>query len=197
MTGFDDLLTGRVMAILRGFPPAETVRIAQRAWDLGITAVEVPIGRPDQVAALRAAIDAGRERRMRVGAGTVITEEQVHVAARAGAAYTVAPGLDAAVMAASEAAGLPHLPGVATPSEAQRVVRAGATWIKGFPASSLGPSWFRELRGPFPDLCCVATGGVTAETAGSYLAAGVRLVALGSALNDPSQLDRVAQLVKQ
>lgn len=196
MISLDELLTGRVMAILRGFPPAETVRIAQRAWDLGITAVEVPIGRPDQVPSLRAAVEAGQERGLRVGAGTVIAVEQVEVASRTGAAYTVAPGLDPQVMAASEAAGMPHLPGVATPSEVQLLVRAGGNWIKGFPASSLGPSWFREIRGPFPDLRCVATGGVTAETASAFLTAGARMVALGSALNDPRQLDRVAALMK-
>lgn len=197
MTSLDELLTGRVMAILRGLAPAETVRIAQRAWDVGITTVEVPIGSPDQVASLQAAVQAGRERRMAVGAGTVITVEQIEIAAQAGAAYTVAPGLDPQVMAASEAAGLPHLPGVATPSEVQRLVRDGFGWIKGFPASSLGPSWFREIRRPFPDLCCVATGGVNAEAAPAFLAAGVRLVAVGSALTDPRQLDLLTQLAKE
>jgi 2-dehydro-3-deoxyphosphogluconate aldolase / (4S)-4-hydroxy-2-oxoglutarate aldolase len=194
-TSLDDLLTGPVMAILRGLSPAETVATAQRAWGLGITTVEVPIGAPDQVASLEAAVRAGAERGLAVGAGTVVDPAQVGVAARIGARYTVAPGYDPAVLAASTAAGLPHLAGAATPTEVQRLHRDGVTWIKAFPASVLGPAWFREIRGPFPDLTYVAVGGVNAASAASFLSAGARMVAVGSALYDPGQLEQLAALL--
>src|SRR5262245_5899936 len=117
---FDEIFgKQQIMAILRGMPERETVELASRAWDLGIDLVEVPVQTPDALPALRAAIAAGAERGHTVGAGTVITLEQVTAVAEAGAAFTVAPGLDPAVLAASTAAGLPHLPGVATPSEIQ------------------------------------------------------------------------------
>ncbi|MFC5924412.1 bifunctional 4-hydroxy-2-oxoglutarate aldolase/2-dehydro-3-deoxy-phosphogluconate aldolase [Micromonospora vulcania] len=185
----------RVMAILRGLPVAETVRLANRAWDLGIDVVEVPVATADAVAALRATVEAGSERGRIVGAGTVLDVEQVAAAADAGAAFTVAPGLDLAIADAAAARGLPHLPGVATPTEAQQALRHGLTWLKAFPAISLGPAWFRAIAGPLPQLRFVATGGLDAGNAGAFLAAGVRVVAVGSALTDPNQLNRLSELL--
>jgi 2-dehydro-3-deoxyphosphogluconate aldolase / (4S)-4-hydroxy-2-oxoglutarate aldolase len=191
---FDTIFTGRIMAILRGIPPVETVRLSQLAWSLGIDAVEVPIGRPEQVEALRAAVEAGRAVGRLVGAGTVVSAGQVLAAAEAGAAYTVAPGLDLDVLHASLEAGLPHLPGIATPTELQRAISVGCTWVKAFPASALGPSWFKDILGPFPDISLVATGGINAQSAPLFLAAGARVAAVGSALSDPAQLPELAAL---
>ncbi|MGC4861642.1 bifunctional 4-hydroxy-2-oxoglutarate aldolase/2-dehydro-3-deoxy-phosphogluconate aldolase [Micromonospora sp. DT41] len=194
-TDFDHIFgTARVMAILRGLPVAETVRLAERAWDLGIDVVEVPVATPDAVPALRAAVEAGRERGRIVGAGTVLDESQVVAAADAGAAFTVAPGLDLAIADAAAARGLPHLPGVATPTEAQQALRHGLTWLKAFPAISLGPAWFKAMAGPLPQLRFVATGGLDAGNAAQFLNAGVRVAAVGSALTDETQLDHLAKL---
>ncbi|NES13008.1 MULTISPECIES: bifunctional 4-hydroxy-2-oxoglutarate aldolase/2-dehydro-3-deoxy-phosphogluconate aldolase [Micromonospora] len=184
----------RVMVILRDLPPDETVRLAEQAWDLGIDVVEVPIRTPDAVLALRAAVEAGRRRDRLVGAGTVRTPAQVRQAAGAGAAFTVAPGLDLAVADAAVSYGIPHLPGVATPTEAQHALDHGLVWLKAFPAVSLGPAWFRAVAGPLPEARFVATGGIDADNAGDFLAAGVRLVAVGSALTDPRQIPRLAAL---
>ncbi|MEU7772563.1 bifunctional 4-hydroxy-2-oxoglutarate aldolase/2-dehydro-3-deoxy-phosphogluconate aldolase [Micromonospora taraxaci] len=192
---FDHIFGGaRVMAILRGLPVAETVRLAERAWDLGIDVVEVPVATADALPALRAAVEAGSARGRIVGAGTVLDVEQVAASADAGAAFTVAPGLDLAIADAAAARGLPHLPGVATPTEAQQALRHGLTWLKAFPAITLGPAWFKALAGPLPQLRFVATGGLDAGNAAPFLQAGVRVVAVGSALSDPSQLDRLAEL---
>ncbi|MER7590802.1 bifunctional 4-hydroxy-2-oxoglutarate aldolase/2-dehydro-3-deoxy-phosphogluconate aldolase [Micromonospora sp. NPDC127501] len=194
---FDHIFGGaRVMAILRGLPVAETVRLAERAWDLGIDVVEVPVATADAVPALRAAVEAGAERDRIVGAGTVLDVDQVAAAADAGARFTVAPGLDLAVADAAAAHGLPHLPGVATPTEAQQALRHGLTWLKAFPAISLGPAWFKAVAGPLPQLRFVATGGLDASNAGAFLQAGVRVVAVGSALSDPTQLDALATLTR-
>jgi 2-dehydro-3-deoxyphosphogluconate aldolase/(4S)-4-hydroxy-2-oxoglutarate aldolase len=194
---FDELFGAqKVMAILRGMPERETVELASRAWDLGMDLVEVPVQTPDALPALRAAIAAGAERGRLVGAGTVITLEQVTVVAEAGAAFTVAPGFDPAVLAASIAANMPHLPGVATPSELQQALRHGADWLKAFPATALGPDWFKAMAGPFPQVKLVATGGLDARLAPAYLAAGARVVAVGSALADPAQIDLLAELIQ-
>ncbi|WP_433352254.1 bifunctional 4-hydroxy-2-oxoglutarate aldolase/2-dehydro-3-deoxy-phosphogluconate aldolase [Micromonospora saelicesensis] len=194
---FDHIFGGaRVMAILRGLPVAETVRLAERAWDLGIDVVEIPVATADAVPALRAAVEAGAERDRIVGAGTVLDVGQVAAAADAGARFTVAPGLDLAVADAAAARGLPHLPGVATPTEAQQALRHGLTWLKAFPAISLGPAWFKAVAGPLPQLRFVATGGLDASNAGAFLQAGVRVVAVGSALSDPTQLDALATLTR-
>ena len=193
---FDTLLAGPVMAVLRGLPPEETVRIARTAWQLGVAAVEVPIGRPEQVPALAAAVAAGRAEGRGVGAGTVLTVEQVAAARVAGAVFTVSPGFDPDVLRASLAADMPHLPGVATPTELHRAVAAGCGWVKVFPASALGPSWFRDIRGPFPDVRLVATGGITAATAADFLRAGADVVGVGSALSDPTQLPSLVALLR-
>ena len=193
---FDEIFTGqRVMAILRGLPADETVAVAGKLWDAGVTVLEVPIGSPDAVPALKAAVDAAKERDLRVGAGTVITADQVRAAAEVGAQYTVAPGFDPLVLATSLAAGMPHLPGVGTATEVQRAWLAGCHWLKAFPAAALGPAWISGLKGPFPDVNFVATGGLKVADASTYLASGARVVALGAALADPRQRDEIGNLL--
>ncbi|WP_350347454.1 bifunctional 4-hydroxy-2-oxoglutarate aldolase/2-dehydro-3-deoxy-phosphogluconate aldolase [Agromyces sp. G08B096] len=195
-TVFEDLFAGRpLMAIFRGLGVERSLELAVTAWDLGIEVVELPIQSAEDVDALAAVVEAGRARGARVGAGTVVTVDQVEVAASAGAAFAVSPGLDAAVVRACLDAGLPPLPGVATPSEVMAAMGLGLTWLKAFPASVLGTGWFRAMRGPFPDVRFVATGGLDAGNAAEFLAAGVRVVAVGSALEDPAQLPALARLL--
>src|SRR5436309_9439570 len=126
MITFDDVFGATpVMAIFRGVGAGRAVELAERAWDLGIVCVEVPVQSPETVAALAAVVAAGAGRDVVVGAGTVTTAERVRQAADAGARFTVAPGFDHQVAAASVDAGLAHLPGVATASEIQAAARAG------------------------------------------------------------------------
>jgi 2-dehydro-3-deoxyphosphogluconate aldolase / (4S)-4-hydroxy-2-oxoglutarate aldolase len=189
---FDEILGDRpLMAILRGVPPVGAVALAEAVWDTGIGAVEVPIQTTEALEALSAVARAGASRGEPVGAGTVVTPEQVELAVTAGAAYTVAPGLDLDVLTESLAAGLPHLPGVATASEVHHAMRAGCRWVKAFPAGSLGASWLRELRGPFPDALFVATGGVTAANARDFVAAGARSLGIASAVTRPGGLAEI------
>ncbi len=192
---FDELFDGRrVMAILRGYDPARTVELCHRAWENGVDAVEVPVQRPDAVPSLAAAVSAARDIGRTVGAGTVTTPEQVAEVVRVGAAFAVAPGTDVATAEAAARTGLPYLPGVATASEVQAAARCGLVWVKAFPASLLTPAWVGALRAPFPDLRVVATGGVDARNAPDFLAAGARVVGVGSALEDPEQLPLLARL---
>lgn len=184
-----------VMAILRGFTPERTVELATAAWDLGVTCVEVPVQDDSGLDALTAAVAAGRRRGMPVGAGTVTTTDRLRWAHEAGAAFTVAPGLEVDVARASIAVGLPHLPGVATASEVQEASALGFYWLKAFPASVLGTAWFRAMRGPFPETDFVATGGMDAANAAAYLDAGASVVAVGSALEDPASLAALSALV--
>lgn len=194
---FDRIFAGApVMAILRGMPTAKSVELAVRAWELGIECVEVPVQSREAAEVLAAVAEAGAGRGRTVGAGTVTTAERLAWAVSAGAAFTVAPGLDAEVARASLDAGLPHLPGVATATDVQAARALGLDWLKAFPASVLGPDWFRAMRGPFPEVPFVATGGIDASNAGAYLAAGARVVAVGSALDDPDQLRSLADLLK-
>jgi 2-dehydro-3-deoxyphosphogluconate aldolase/(4S)-4-hydroxy-2-oxoglutarate aldolase len=198
MTGleFEEVFASApVMAILRGMGVERSVRLATTAWDLGIDAVEVPLQTPQDEAALREVVRLGAARGKIVGAGTIVSVDQIAVAQAAGARYLVSPGLDPEIVRAAQAAGIPPLPGVATPSDVQRGVALGLTWLKAFPATWLGADWFAHIRGPFPQVSFVATGGLNASNATEYLDAGVRVVAVGSALEDPTQLDKIAQIL--
>lgn len=127
-----------------------------------------------------------------VGAGTIRTPDQLRAAHDAGAAFAVSPVFDPVVLAAACEAGLPFVPGAATPTEADAAWRAGATFVKLFPASSLGPGFVRELRGPLPEIETIVTGGVDGSNAGAFLDAGAAAVGIGSALARMSRADRVA-----
>lgn len=193
---FDTAFRDRpLMAILRGMGVERSLELARTAWDLGIDTVEVPLQTPEDHEALAAVVRAGRERGKDVGAGTVLDAATVAAAARAGAAFTVSPGLDLSVVRASEEAGMPSLPGVATATEVQRAHGAGLRWLKAFPAALLGPAWFGALHGPFPEVRFVATGGMDARSAPRILEAGARVVAVGSALEDAEELGRLAEVL--
>ncbi|TAM66275.1 MAG: bifunctional 4-hydroxy-2-oxoglutarate aldolase/2-dehydro-3-deoxy-phosphogluconate aldolase [Microbacteriaceae bacterium] len=193
---FSDIFsTAPLMAIMRGMGVQRSLAVAAAAWNLGIDVVEVPIQTTDDVAALRAVVAEARERGKVVGAGTVISVEQVEVALEAGAGFTVSPGFDLEVVRASAEAGLPPLPGVGTATEVQLALKEGVSWLKAFPASGLGPGWFGAMHGPFPQANFVATGGMNAANARGFLDAGARVVAVGSALEDESQLPMLASLL--
>jgi 2-dehydro-3-deoxyphosphogluconate aldolase / (4S)-4-hydroxy-2-oxoglutarate aldolase len=193
---FDSTLgTCPIMAILRGYSAQDTLVLAHRAWDLGITLVEIPIQTDAALETLAAVAAAGRRRGAVAGAGTVLSPEQVIDARDAGAAFTVSPGFDPGVVTASLAAGLPSLPGVATATDVQLAVRHGLRWLKAFPAAALGEGWFTAMRGPFPQISYVATGGMAAGNAERFLDAGAAAVAVGSALENPAQLDQLAAMI--
>jgi 2-dehydro-3-deoxyphosphogluconate aldolase/(4S)-4-hydroxy-2-oxoglutarate aldolase len=177
------------MVILRGFSPDRTVELARTAWAQGITAVEVPVQDDEAFRALAATVAAAREAGAVVGAGTVITGQQVAKVAQTGGAFTVSPGFDPRVSAASLAADLPHLPGVATPTEVQRAYVHGHRWLKLFPATVLTPDAVSALHGPFPAVRFVATGGVDVTNAHAFRAAGVAAVSLGSSFASASSAD--------
>jgi Entner-Doudoroff aldolase len=193
---FTDVLAGQpVMAILRGLSPERTVTLAERAWDLGIDLVEVTVQTPDAVESLAAAVLAGERRGKLVGAGTVVSLAQLRQVIAARARFAVAPGLDLDLVEAAAALNLPYLPGVATPTDVQTAATAGLRYLKAFPATVLGPGWFRAMGGPFPGMRFVATGGIDATNAGEYLAAGAVTVGVGSALEDEQQLPLLAKLI--
>ena len=171
------------MAILRGFSPERTVQLCRRAAELGLGLIEVPVQDEGGVDALAAALDWGREEGQLIGAGTVISPELVDRVAGLGAAFSVAPNLDLEVAAAARSAGLPHLPGVATPTEVATAWAAGFRWQKAFPASILGAAWIKAMAGPFPGVRFVATGGVDLDNAAGFRAVGA-VIALGSAFAD-------------
>jgi 2-dehydro-3-deoxyphosphogluconate aldolase / (4S)-4-hydroxy-2-oxoglutarate aldolase len=167
-----------IVAVMRAPSVALAVTASRALGDGGVTAIEVTYTVPG---AAEAIAELSRDERLLVGAGTIETEEQAREAVAAGARYLVSPHrCDAAIDVADEA-GIPVLPGVFTPTE---VVAAAARsrLLKLFPANVGGIGLLKSLRGPFPGLAFVPSGGVTADNLGDWLAAGAVAVSAGGAL---------------
>jgi Entner-Doudoroff aldolase len=177
---FERGLSGsNMMGIFRGLPTDETLRLCKLAWDQGVDLVEIPMQSAESRETLAAVIAEGKSRGKLVGAGTIMNPEHVRAAADLGARFCVSPGLDIAVSEACEDAGVFHLPGVATASEITRALSHGHTWLKAFPASVLGADWIKAMKGPFPQVKLVCTGGMSPATMHDYISAGARAVAIG------------------
>lgn len=172
---------GKIIAILRGDFAGREEEIVAAMIAGGLTAVEVTLNSRDAFAAInRLSKRFGSE--MAVGAGTVLTPNEVHRAADAGAKFIVSPNRDLAVIEATKKLDLVSLPGCFTPSEVVEAINAGADAAKLFPANSLGPAFVKALRGPLPQIRTVPTGGVTAELVREYFAAGAWAIGAGSEL---------------
>lgn len=178
----DAIRTTRLIAVLRRIEPRHRlIALVDDLLATGVRLFEITFDSTDaagDLGAVRARVgDAGW-----VGAGTLRTEDELRAAIAAGAAFGVSPLLDPVVLAAALAAALPFVPGAYSPTEVDAAWRAGATFVKLFPASSLGPNHVRELRGPLPEIEIVATGGVDGSNAETFLAAGATALGVGSAL---------------
>jgi 2-dehydro-3-deoxyphosphogluconate aldolase / (4S)-4-hydroxy-2-oxoglutarate aldolase len=146
----------------------------------GLPVVEVTLNTPG---ALEAITQLARRDDAVVGAGTVLTVDEVDAAADAGASFVVSPDVDVAVIARAAARGLVTLPGACTPTEIRRAVTAGADLVKLFPAGPIGgPAYVGAVRGPFRDVGLVPTGGIGLGDVEGYLVAGAVAVGLSAAL---------------
>jgi 2-dehydro-3-deoxyphosphogluconate aldolase / (4S)-4-hydroxy-2-oxoglutarate aldolase len=144
----------------------------------GVEVLEVTIDTPGALAAVERAAGEGRT----VGVGTIVTAEQVNACAAAGARFVVSPGLRVDVVERALEVGLEPIPGFYTATELLAAQAAGARATKLFPASVGGPAYLRALRGPFPNVAIVPTGGVRIDEIKAYLNAGATAVALGGEL---------------
>jgi 2-dehydro-3-deoxyphosphogluconate aldolase/(4S)-4-hydroxy-2-oxoglutarate aldolase len=176
----------RLIVVLRRVEPqGRLLALAMELADAGARAFEITMdaasGEAD-VAALRGHLGARTDGPFLVGAGTVVTTEQLQAAERAGADFAVAPILDAELVRCAIQAGLPFIPGALTPTEIAAAWAAGGTFVKLFPASAVGPALVRELRGPMPEVALIPTGGVDGANAAAFLEAGAAAVGIGGAI---------------
>jgi 2-dehydro-3-deoxyphosphogluconate aldolase / (4S)-4-hydroxy-2-oxoglutarate aldolase len=177
----DRLRAARVIAVLRTPDPDSGVQAARALADGGVRAIELTFTTPGAEDAIRRArTELGDE--VVVGAGTIRDRAQLDAAVAAGAAFLVTPHLDHALLEAMLATGRPALPGTLTPSEVAAALAAGAEAVKLFPASVVGPSYIGALRGPFPDVQVVPTGGIGPEDVQPWLDAGALAVGAGGEL---------------
>ena len=174
-----------LVAILRGIRPDEVEAVAGTLVVAGFEAIEVPLNSPEPFRSIeRLARRFGAE--VLVGAGTLLDPEDADRLGDAGGRLMVSPNLDEAVLRRAAALGLVTLPGVFTATEALAAVRIGASALKVFPASVLGPAGLAALRAVLPEGTVMgAVGGVSEADFPAYAAAGFRCFGLGSSLYAP------------
>ena len=178
-------MTRPIIAILRGVTPDEAVDVARACIDAGITRIEVPLNSPDPFASIRRMADAHGDI-AEIGAGTVLTPDDVGRVAEAGGRLIVSPNCDARVIMATKAAGMASWPGVMTPTECFAALKAGADGLKIFPASLIGPAGVKAMRAVLPPDCPVyAVGGAGPENFFDWLKAGASGFGIGTALYTP------------
>jgi 2-dehydro-3-deoxyphosphogalactonate aldolase len=176
-----------LVAILRGVKPDEVLDIGHALAEATFRVIEVPMNSPQPLDSIRTLSSALGERCL-IGAGTVLSVEDVAAIAAAGGRLIVMPHADTAVIAAAKHAGLYCVPGVATPTEAFAAIRAGADAVKLFPAEQLGPVVLKAWRAVLPrELPVLPVGGIAPESMASYVAAGADGFGLGSALYAPGR----------
>lgn len=173
------------MAILRGVRPDEILDIGAALLDAGVRIIEIPLNSPEPLVSIERLTAAFGERAL-LGAGTVLSVEDVDGVAAAGGRLIVSPNTDRAVIARAIELGLDVLPGFMTPTEALVAIAAGARDLKLFPAGSIGPAHMRALREVLPaDRRVWAVGGVDASNFGQWLHAGASGVGVGGSLYRP------------
>ncbi|WP_170341839.1 2-dehydro-3-deoxy-6-phosphogalactonate aldolase [Ruegeria arenilitoris] len=182
-----------IIAILRGLDPVQAEAVGQAILDSGIDRIEVPLNSPDPLDSIGRLARAIGDRAL-VGAGTVLTMDEVEQVAAVGGKLIVSPNCDADVIARTVGLGLQSWPGVYTPTEAFTALRAGATGLKLFPGVMAGPVGLAAMRPILPKGTQVyAVGGAGPENFGDWLKAGADGFGIGSALFKPGMsVDQIA-----
>jgi 2-dehydro-3-deoxyphosphogalactonate aldolase len=178
------LTTIPLVAILRGLTPAEALPVGQALVSTGWTLIEIPLNSPQPLESIVAMAKAYPQ--ALIGAGTVLTPEDVRNVQGAGGELIVSPNFNPAVVREAARLGLICLPGVMTASEAFGALDAGATGLKIFPAEMITPAVVKALRAVLPATTVVMpVGGVTPDNMSAYLTAGANGFGIGSALYKP------------
>lgn len=185
------ILDGKIVAIVRGVSSDKIAGLAQALADGGITCIEVTFDQssPEKAQQTLDAIASIRKTlgdKVCVGAGTVMTEEQVRLAAQAGAEYMISPNVDARVIRATKALGKISIPGAMTPTEVAYAYECGADIVKMFPAGVLGAGYIKAVKAPLKHIPVVAVGGVNAGNCAEFIKAGAVGVGVGGNLVSPA-----------
>jgi len=178
-------MTYPLIAILRGLKPGETEEVVGALIETGFTAIEIPLNSPEPFRSIEIAVKMAPENCL-IGAGTVLTVDHVNRLADVGGRLMVSPNVEPDVISTAADKGMVTMPGVFTPTEALAAAKAGATGLKFFPASVLGPSGIQAIRAVLPaELEIAAVGGVSDRNFADYAAIGLRSFGLGSSLYKP------------
>ncbi|HUG46983.1 MAG TPA: bifunctional 4-hydroxy-2-oxoglutarate aldolase/2-dehydro-3-deoxy-phosphogluconate aldolase [Candidatus Limnocylindria bacterium] len=182
----DAIRRQRLLVVLRRVEPRDRLlALVDELAAAGARIFEVTFDAPtaaEDIAALRDRLEARDGGPYVVGAGTIVSDGQLAAARACGAQFGVSPLFDPPLVRGAVEGGMPFIPGAFTPTEVASAWATGATFVKLFPASAVGPQFVRELRGPLPEIQLIPTGGIDASNAPDFLEAGAVAVGIGSAL---------------
>ncbi|OLF17926.1 bifunctional 4-hydroxy-2-oxoglutarate aldolase/2-dehydro-3-deoxy-phosphogluconate aldolase [Actinophytocola xanthii] len=178
-----ELTVRRALCIIRAPAIPDPVGLAGTLVEAGLPVVEFALTTPE---APRLIEQASSVDGLILGAGTVMSAQDARDAIAAGASFLLTPGLRPDVAAEAAKRDVPLVLGAMTPTEVAAAVDLGSTAVKVFPAARLGPAYFGDLHGPYPDVPLVATGGITTENAADFLAGGALAVTAGSGVVAPA-----------
>jgi 2-dehydro-3-deoxyphosphogluconate aldolase/(4S)-4-hydroxy-2-oxoglutarate aldolase len=184
MTTLSRILNYKIVAIIRGAQTEDALHIANALCEGGVKLLEVTLNSPDALSSITR-ISTRMSEQLLVGAGTVLDAEMARAAMNAGAQFIISPSLDVETIHATKQGGAVSIPGAFTATEILSAYKNGGDIIKVFPAS-IGPSYFKDLRGPFPHIPLMPTGGVNLTNIQSFRQAGAVAFGVGSALVDTS-----------
>lgn len=177
-----ELYASRLVAVVRSESAELAIELAHAAAEGGIKFVEITFSVPG---ALDVMGELAREKRVHVGAGTVLAPQQAERAINAGAEFVVSPSLELNLVDICHGSNVACVPGAATPTEIIAARRAHADLVKIFPADLVGgPYFIKQMRAPFPDIRYIVSGGVSLKNVQEYVRAGVTGICLGSAYLD-------------
>jgi 2-dehydro-3-deoxyphosphogluconate aldolase/(4S)-4-hydroxy-2-oxoglutarate aldolase len=174
-----ELHASRLVAVVRSKSADEALALARAAADGGVTFIEITFSVPGAVDVIK---ELARRGGLHVGAGTVLAPQQAERAMGAGAEFVVSPSLELNLIALCHTANIACFPGAATATEIIAAQRAHADLVKIFPADLAGgPSFIRQMQGPFPEARFMVSGGVSLKNVAEYVEIGVTGICLGSA----------------
>lgn len=184
----DRILSTGVVAVIRMKDTQRLKKVIEAIRLGGVKSIEITMTVPGAVEIIADLVKTVPDDVL-VGAGTVTDVETANKVIDAGAKFVVGPILNLDIIRLCNQRGVVIMPGCYTPTEIFTAWKAGADIIKVFPATSLGPKYFKDIRGPFPDLRLLPTGGVSVDNVGDWIAAGAVAVGIGSDLLDKKAID--------
>ena len=184
----DAILASKIIAVIRMSDAGRIIEVTEALRKGGVNVLEITLTVPGALDIIRALADK-RPEGVLVGAGTVLDADTAAAAIWSGADFVVSPITDPGMIAACRAHDTFVAPGAFTPTEIVSAWDKGADVVKVFPATSVGPQYFRDLKGPFPQIRLMPTGGVTIENAKDFIKAGAVAVGIGTALVDKKTVE--------
>lgn len=172
-----------LVGIIRNVSPEDVKRILPIYREAGLTTVEITMNTPGATDMIRYALE-NEHYGLNIGAGTVCTKDDLDAALKAGAQFIVTPVLSKKVVKSCVKKGIPVFPGAYTPTEIFQAWSLGASMVKIYPATALGPGYIKDLKAPMNQLKLLPTGGVSLENMEAFLKAGADGLGIGGQLFD-------------